>query len=83
VLVGELARRGLIGDLVGRTTGELLDDVRRAAPPAVPPYTAVTYMFEETWYGGAAVGSADRDRFASLAAEVVALAGRAAAAGPR
>ena len=28
VLVGELAARGLIGDLVGRTTGELVADVR-------------------------------------------------------
>lgn len=72
VLVGELATRELIGDLVGRTTGELVADVRVTAPPAVPPFTTATDLFEETWYGGAQVGPADRDRLVRLAAEVVA-----------
>jgi hypothetical protein len=84
VLVADLASRGLIGDLVGRTTGELLADVRRSAPPAVPAFTVVTEMFEETWYGGVPAGPAERDRFVGLAAEVRARAGRSSApAGPR
>ena len=63
VLVGELAARGLIGDLVGRTTGELVADVRASAPAVVPAFAAATDIFEETWYGGATVGAAERDRF--------------------
>lgn len=79
VLVGELAARGLIGDLVGRTTGELVADVRVSAPAVVPAFAAATAIFEETWYGGAAVGPAERDRFLTLAAEVRAAADRARA----
>lgn len=76
VLVGELAARRFIGDLIGRTTGELVADVRVTAPPVVPPFAAATDMFEETWYGGAPVGAAERDRFLALAAEVRAAADR-------
>lgn len=79
VLVAELAARRLIGDLVGRTTGELVADVRVSAPEVVPAFSAATAVFEETWYGGAAVGPAERDRFLGLAAEVRAAADRARA----
>lgn len=80
VLVGELASRGLIGDLVGRTTGELLAEVRQTVPAAGPPFAAATELFEETWYGGATVGPADRDRFVGLAAEVGSRAARTGSA---
>jgi hypothetical protein len=83
VLVGELAARGLIGDLVGRTTGELVADVRLSAPAVMPAFAAATDIFEETWYGGASVGAAERDRFLTLAAEVRAAADRARAAAGR
>jgi hypothetical protein len=73
-LVGELAERDVIGDLVGRTAGELVGDVRRAAPPALPPFRAATELFEAAWYGGAAGGPAERDRFAALADEALAAA---------
>jgi hypothetical protein len=76
-LVGDLAGRGVIGDLVGRTAGELLADVRAAAPAAGPTFRRATDMFEATWYGGAAAGPADLARFAEVAGEV-----RAAAAEP-
>jgi hypothetical protein len=83
VLVGDLAARGLIGDLVGRTTGELVADVRQSAPAVVPAFAAATSIFEETWYGGAADGAAERDRFLTLAAEVRAAADRARTAAGR
>jgi Domain of unknown function (DUF4129) len=83
VLVGELAARGLIGDLVGRTTGELVADVRVSAPAVAPAFAAATAIFEETWYGGASVGAAERDRFLTLAAEVRAAADRARATARR
>ncbi len=77
VLVGDLAARGLIGDLIGRTSGELVADVRASAPPVVPPFAAATDIFERTWYGGADVGADERGRFLALAAEVRDAAGRA------
>jgi len=82
VLVGELAGRGVIPDLAGRTAGELAADVRRHAPPAGPAFDAATALFEEAWYGGAPCGPETRDRFAALAAEAgerapAAAAGRA------
>ncbi len=76
VLVGELAARGLIGDLIGRTTGELVADVRSSAPAMVPAFGAATDIFEQTWYGGAEVGADERGRFVALAAEVRAAADR-------
>lgn len=74
VLVATLARRGVIGDLVGRTAGELLADVRRGAPAAAPAFAAATNMFEAAWYGGVRVGPTDRDDFAAKADEALALA---------
>src|SRR5690606_22381151 len=38
VLVGDLAGRGVIGDLVGRTARELVDDVRAGAPQAAAAF---------------------------------------------
>jgi hypothetical protein len=74
VLVGELARRELIPDLVGRTAGELVADVRASCPPAASAFTAATTLFEAAWYGGAVTGAGERDRFARLAADVLAVA---------
>jgi hypothetical protein len=76
VLVGELAERELIGDLVGRTAGELVDEVRQTAPPVAPAFTRATDLFEEAWYGGAAVGPTDRDRFVEAATSALAAAPR-------
>ena len=69
VLVGDLAARGVLGDLVGRTTGELTAEVRTVAPAAGPAFAAATDLFEAAWYGGAPVGPGDRDRFVPLADE--------------
>ena len=76
VLVSEMARRGVIGDLVGRTAGELLADVRAVVPAAAPAFADVTDLFEATWYGGARVGPPERDRFAARADEALAAVGR-------
>lgn len=78
VLVAELARRQVIGDLVGRTAGELLADVRRVAPAAAPAFAAATNLFEAAWYGGVRVGPTERDRFAAQADAALAAAGRGA-----
>ena len=73
-LVGELSARDVIPDLVGRTAGEFVADVRRTCPPATPAFRGATDVFEAAWYGGAAGGPDERDRFARLADEVLATA---------
>jgi Domain of unknown function (DUF4129) len=70
VLVGQLAAAGVIPDLVGRTTGELVADVRGAAPPIAPAFARATSQFEAVWYGAAPSGPAEAERFAALAGEV-------------
>jgi Domain of unknown function (DUF4129) len=76
-LVSELAAADLIPDLVGRTAGEFVSDVRRTCPAAGRSFRAATDEFEAAWYGGRAGGPAERDAFEARAAEV-----RAAAAAP-
>jgi hypothetical protein len=79
VLVGRLAARGVIPDLVGRTTGELVADVRGAAPAVGPAFARATSQFEAVWYGAAPSGPAEAERFAALADEVRAGLGAAVA----
>jgi hypothetical protein len=74
VLVGELAEREVIPDLVGRTAGEYVRDVGRTCPPASSAFRAATELFEAAWYGGAATGPDERDRFVQLAGDVLAVA---------
>jgi hypothetical protein len=74
VLVGELAERDVIPDLVGRTAGEYVRDVGRTCPPAAAAFRSATDLFEAAWYGGAATGPAERDRFLQLADGVLAVA---------
>ena len=71
-LVSALAARDVIPDLVGRTAGEFVADVRRNRPAAGRPFRAATEIFESAWYGGRAGGPAERDAFVERAAEVMA-----------
>lgn len=73
-LVGELAARGVVGDLVGRTAGELVGEVAANCPGASEPFVSATELFESAWYGGRGVGPAERDRFAGLGQRVLAVA---------
>jgi hypothetical protein len=79
LLVGDLAQRRIIGDLVGRTAGELVAEVRGTSPGAASPFAAATDLFEAAWYGGAPVGPRERDQFVLLADDVRAAAGQRAA----
>jgi hypothetical protein len=71
-LVSELAAQQVIPDLVGRTAGEFVGDVRRSRPAAGRAFRAATDLFEAAWYGGRDGGPEERDAFAALAAEVLA-----------
>jgi hypothetical protein len=72
-LVGELATRGVVGDLVGRTAGELAREVAANRPGAAEPFASATELFESAWYGGRGVGPTERDRFARVAERVLAV----------
>jgi hypothetical protein len=70
-LVVELVEREVIAELVGRTAGEYVHDVRQRDPARAPAFAAATELFERAWYGGAPSGPEERDRFAVLAAQVL------------
>jgi hypothetical protein len=74
-LVGDLARRGLIDEVPGRTTGEERRQMRIVAPEALPSFGEAADMFDAAWFGRVPVGEADDDRFRQLDAEVLARTG--------
>jgi len=71
-LVGDLARRGLIDEIPGRTTGEERTQLREVQPSAGSPFTSAADMFDGAWYGRVAVDAADDERFQSFEQEVLA-----------
>ena len=54
-LLADLASRGLIEEVPGRTSGEYLRAATAALPAARPALEAVTQAFESAWYARAAV----------------------------
>ncbi len=77
-LVGDLARRGLIDEIPGRTTGEERDQMRRVMPAVSSPFDDAADLFDDVWYGHREVDAADDDRFRVLERQVLATATRAA-----
>jgi hypothetical protein len=73
-LVGDLARRGLLDEIPGRTTGEERGQLRTTAPVAAPEFTDATDLFDRAWYGDEPTGAGEDDRFRSLADTVMAKA---------
>ena len=72
-LVADLVRRGVIPEQAGRTAGEYARDVAARQPDAAPSFAAATELFEAVWYGGAATGPAEAERFRALDARVLAV----------
>jgi hypothetical protein len=70
-LVGDLARRGLLDEIPGRTTGEERSQLRLSSPNAVPFFREAADLFDGAWYGHVAVGIADDDRFQQLDRDVL------------
>src|SRR4051794_4281797 len=70
-LVGDLARRGLLDEIPGRTTGEERAELAVAAPAVAPSFARATDLFDQAWYGQAAVGADDDERFRRWEAEVL------------
>jgi hypothetical protein len=74
-LVGDLARRGLLDEIPGRTTGEERAQLSATSPPAAPTFSEATDLFDRVWYGDEPGGVGEHDRFAALEAEVLDRAG--------
>jgi hypothetical protein len=75
-LVGDLARRGLLDEIPGRTTGEERTQLADLAPASSPAFSRASSMFDDVWYGAADVSRADHDRFVAEEDLVLATAPR-------
>ena len=71
-LVADLATRGLVEEVPGRTTGEYRRQVDAAVPDVAPAFDGATVLFEGAWYGGRDTGADDAARFRELEARVLA-----------
>lgn len=71
-LVGDLARRGLIDEIPGRTTGEERSQLRQVQPTAGNPFTSAADLFDDAWYGHHTVDADDDERFQSFERDVLA-----------
>jgi hypothetical protein len=69
-LVGELAQRGLVDEVPGRTSGDYERLVRAVVPGAARQFAWATALFESCWYGQEPSGADDQVLF-DEAAEVV------------
>lgn len=72
-LVGDLARRGVIDEIPGRTTGEERRQMAEVAATAHAPFDAAADLFDGAWYGDAEVGERDDDAFRALEEQVLRL----------
>jgi hypothetical protein len=78
-LVADLAGRGLIEDVPGRTAGEYRAEVRTNLPAGAAEFGGASDLFELAWYGNRATGPEEAERFRVLADRLLAdrvLAGR-------
>ena len=74
-LVADLAGRGLVEEVPGRTAGEYRGEVGRALPAAAAAFAGATELFERAWYGHHPAGPDEAARLRDLAARVLQQAG--------
>ena len=74
--VAELAARGLVEEVPGRTTGEYRAGVDRSLPGGAAAFAQATRLFEDAWYAAVEVGPADAARERHLGDQVLAEARR-------
>ena len=65
-LVGDLARRGLVDEIPGRTTGEERVQLRKVSEPVSIAFAAAADLFDDAWFGHVPVGLDEDDRFQQL-----------------
>lgn len=70
-LVADLAQRGLVDEVPGRTTGEYRAEVNENVPTVAPEFGGATELFEAAWYGNRPTGEEESARFRQLADRVL------------
>ena len=75
-MVADLAARGVVDEVPGRTAGEYRTAVTRSTPAAAPDFSGATELFERAWYGAKPTGPDDSARFRELSERVLMGAGR-------
>ncbi len=70
-LIADLAARGLVDEIPGRTAGEYLLVVGRSVPAAAADFAGATDLFEAAWYGNRRTGPQEAGRFRMLAGRVL------------
>ena len=70
-LVADLAARGLVEEVPGRTAGEYRRQVRRAVPAAATDFAGATELFEVAWYGRADTGAPEAAHLRDLSDRVL------------
>jgi hypothetical protein len=66
-LVADLAQRGLVEEIAGRTTGEYRAAVAETLPASADLFAGATELFELAWYGDGPTDAAATARFRELA----------------
>lgn len=74
-LVADLAAKGLVDEVPGRTAGEYRLEVRSSVPGAATDFDGATQLFELAWYGNRPTGEEENRRFRSFAENVLVEAG--------
>jgi uncharacterized protein DUF4129 len=70
-LVAELAARGLVEEVPGRTAGEYRREVGRSLPAAAADFAGATELFEKAWYGRSDTGSQEAAHLRDLSGRVL------------
>jgi hypothetical protein len=70
-LVGDLARRGLIDEIPGRTSGEERVQMANVAPAHAPSFASAAELFDDAWYGDVPLADADVQRMEALEERVL------------
>ena len=70
-LVADLAARGLVEEVPGRTAGEYRREVGRAVPAAAADFAGATELFEVAWYGRADTGAREAAHLRDLSDRVL------------
>ena len=70
-LVVDLASRGVVEEVPGRTSGEYRGEVSRNLPPASEAFAGATEVFDRAWYGQRPTGQGEAARFRELAGRVL------------
>lgn len=73
-LVADLAARGFLEEIPGRTAGEYRAELDGSLPSAAPPFHGATELFEGAWYGHRPTGEPDAAKFRELEDSVLAAA---------